>query len=452
MLLTRDKSFYKQFFSLYWVLVLHNVIILGVNLADNIMIGSYSETALSGVGAINQIQFVFQQIVMSAGTSLVALSSQYWGQGRREEIKKLSSCAMLVGVIASIVLFIIASVTPRGVVGLFSPSENIITEGAKYLNIIKYTYPVFAITNLLLASLRSVETVKIGFYISLVTLVTNCSINFLLIYGNFGAPEMGVEGAAIGTLVARILELVIVALYVFFKDKKLEIKPSDFFVIDKKFLSDYGKTAFPIILVGFMFGVSTALQSVILGHMSDNAIAANSMATPLYQTLKVASVGASSAAAVIVGKTIGSGDMKKLREIVKTMQIMFVGIGVVISITLFFIRTPVLSLYNLSPETYDLAKNFLLVLCFTGFGMSYQMPTIIGIVQGGGDGKFVLKNDFISIYCIVLPLSFLAAFVFHWHPVAVVFCLNFDQIFKCIPGFIKVNSYTWIKKLTKDSQ
>lgn len=450
MLLTRDKSFYKQFFSLYWVLVLHNVIILGVNLADNVMIGSYSETALSGVGAINQIQFIFQQVVLSAGSSLVALSSQYWGQGRRDEIKKLSSCAMLVGVVTSVVLFTLAAITPRGIVGIFSPSQDIITEGAKYLGIIKYTYPVFAITNLLLASLRSVETVKIGFYISLVTLVTNCSINFVLIEGRFGAPEMGVEGAAIGTLVARIFELIIVALYVFMHDKKLRINFSDFLHFDKKFLADYGKTAFPIILVGGMFGVSTALQSVILGHMSDNAIAANSMATPLYQTLKVASVGAASAASVIVGKTIGIGDMKKLREIVKTLQLMFVGIGVVISFTMFFIRTPILSLYDLSPETYDLAKAFLLVLCFTGFGMSYQMPTIIGIVQGGGDGKFVLKNDFISIYCIVLPLSFLAAFVFDWHPVAVVFCLNFDQIFKCIPGFIKVNSYTWVKKLTNN--
>ena len=450
MLLTKDKSFYKQFFSLYWVLVLHNIIILGVNLADNIMIGSYSETALSGVGAINQLQFIFQQLVLSAGSSLVALSSQYWGQGRREEIKRLSSCAMLVGVITSAVLFTLAAITPKGIVGIFSPGEEIILEGAKYLRIIKYTYPIFAITNLLLASLRSVETVKIGFYISLVTLVTNCSINFLLIEGRFGAPEMGVSGAAIGTLAARILELVIVAVYVFRCDKKLRMRLLDFFVFDKKFFKDYRKTAFPIILVGGMFGVSTALQSVILGHMSDNAIAANSMATPLYQTLKVASVGAASAASVIVGKTIGIGDMKKLKEIVKTLQCMFVGIGVIVSFTLFFIRIPVISLYDLSPETYDLAEKFLLVLCFTGFGMSYQMPTIIGIVQGGGDGRFVLKNDFISIYCIVLPLSFLAAFVFGWHPVAVVFCLNFDQIFKCIPGFIKVNGYTWVKKLTNN--
>ncbi|MBQ8759323.1 MAG: MATE family efflux transporter [Clostridia bacterium] len=448
MILTRDKSFYKQFFSLYWVLVLHNIIILGVNLADNIMIGSYSETALSGVGAINQVQFVFQQIVMSAGSGLVALSSQYWGQGRTREIKILSACAMSVGVVTSVLLFTLALFVPEKIVGIFTPSTDIIAEGVRYIEIIKFTYPIFAITNLLLASLRSVETVKIGFYVSLVTLVTNCSINFVLIEGRFGAPEMGVRGAAIGTLAARILELVIVAVYVFFVDKKLRLKVVDLFSFEKKLLHDYAKTAFPIILVGAMFGVNTALQSVILGHMSDNAIAANSMASTLYQTLKVAAVGASSATAVIVGKTIGMGDMKKLKEYVKTLQVMFVCIGVAISTTMFFVRTPILSLYDLSPETYRLADSFLLVLCVTGFGMAYQMPTIVGIIQGGGDGMFVVKNDFVSLYCIVLPLSFLAAFVFKWSPVAVVLCLNLDQIFKGIPGFIKVNRYTWVKKLT----
>ena len=122
MLLTRDKSFYRQFFSLYWVLVLHNIIILGVNLADNIMIGSYSETALSGVGAINQVQFVFQQVVMSAGSGLVALGSQYWGQGRTKEIKKLTACAMGVAFSAAVILFALALFVPEKIVGLFSPS------------------------------------------------------------------------------------------------------------------------------------------------------------------------------------------------------------------------------------------------------------------------------------------------------------------------------------------
>lgn len=448
-MLTKDKSFYKQFFSLYWVLVLNNMIVLGVNLADNIMIGSYNETALSGVAAVNQIQFVFQQIIMSAGNGIVILASQYWGQRRTKEIKKIGGCAFFIGVAVSLVLFAAACLVPEKIVGIFTESEAIIEKGTDYIRIIKYTYPVFAVTNLLLSTLRSAETVKIGFFVSLSTLLVNCCINYLLIGGNFGFPELGVTGAAIGTLTARVIELIIVVLYVFFADKKLKIKLRELVCFEKVFMFDYVKTALPIIVTGAMFGVSTALQTVILGHMNDSAIAANSMASSLYQMLKVAAIGAASAASVIIGKTIGEGSLKKLKEYTKTLQIMFLIIGTVMSVSLFVLRNPILSIYELTEETKSLANAFILVLCVTGFGTAYEMPTLVGIVQGGGDGKFLLKNDFISIWCIVLPLSFIGAFKLGWNPIAVVFSLNSDQLFKCIPAAIKVNSYSWIKKLTR---
>ncbi len=449
MLMTKDKSFYKQFFSLYWVLVLHNVIALGVNLADNIMIGSYNETSLAGVAAVNQVQFVYQQIIMGSGDALVVVGSQYWGQKRTGEISKLSLGAMVIALFAGIALFVTAWVTPRGVMSLFTPSEDIIAEGAKYLNIIKYTYIVFGITNILLATLRCVETVKIGFYISLSTLLINCSINYMLIGGNFGFSEMGVEGAAIGTLTARCMELIIVICYLAFRDKKLKINLKTYFIPNKNLIGDYLKVARSAVVVAAMFGCSTALQTVILGHMSDNAIAANSVSTSLYQTLKVAAIGASAATSIIIGKAVGQGDMKKIKEYTKTLQIIFLIIATLMSLCLYILRIPILGMYDLNHETYRLANAFIIVLCITGFGTAYEMPVLTGIVRGGGDAAFILKNDIISIWCIVLPLSYLAAFKFGWPPEVVVFCLNFDQLFKCGAAAIKANRYTWIKKLTR---
>ena len=447
--MTRDKEFYKQFFSLYFVLVLHNIIVLGVNLADNIMIGSYSETSLAGVAAVNQIQFVFMQIIMGCGDALVVLGSQYWGQKRTDEIKKVSMASMIIGLSAAVILFAIATAVPSGFVGIFTPSTDIVEQGVEYLKLIKYTYIIFAITNVLLATMRSVETVKIGFYISLMTLVINCGINYLLISGNLGFPELGVRGAAIGTLSARVAELCVVLCYVLFGDKKLRIHICDYMHFDRNFFADYCRVAWSVILVAAMFGVSTALQTVILGHMSDSAIAANSVSTSLYQTLKVIAIGASAATSVIIGKTIGSGNMDKLKEYTRTFQIMFLIIGAVMSLSLFVLRVPILNMYNLAPETRYLANAFILVLCVTGYGTAYQMPVLTGIVRGGGDAKFILKNDLISIWGIVLPLSYFAAFRFGWSSIAVVFCLNFDQLFKCGAAFFKVNSYTWIKKLTR---
>lgn len=450
--ITRDRDFYKQFFSVWSVLVLYNIITLGVNLADNIMVGAYSENALSGVTAVNQIQFLFQQLLMGAGDAVVVLGSQYWGQKRTEPIKRFSVGALLFGILLSMSLFIAACVAPEGLMSLFTTSPEIKAEGVAYLRVMKYSYPIFAMTMLFLSMLRSVETVRIGFWVSVSTLVVNISLNYLLIYGNLGFPALGTTGAAIATLSARVAELVIVAVYAFGLDKKLKWRLKDLFTWDKLLVKDYFKLCRSFLLTSLIFGSSILLQTVILGHMNDSAIAANSVASTLFQMLKVASIGASSAASILIGKAIGSGKMEKIRSYTQTLQLMFLGIGLVTSVLLFVLRVPIVNLYtDLTAETRDMALSFILVLCVTGFGTAYQMPVATGIIRGGGDGKFVMINDIISIWCIVIPLSFLAAFVFHWPPVAVVICLNSDQVFKCGAAAIKCNRYRWIKKLTRET-
>lgn len=447
--MTKDKKFYANFFSLWKILVLNNVIILGVNLVDNIMLGMFTETALSGATACNQVQFVFQQIILGLSNTMVVLGSQYWGEKRTEPVKRLSVAAVFLSIAFSALLFTFAAVMPEKVVGLFTDSTAIIEEGVEYLRIIKYTYPVFALTNIILAILRSVESVKVGFYVSLVTLLFNISLNYLLIFGKLGLPEMGVRGAALATLIARVAELIFVIVYVAFFEKKIRWGRDDLHKVDYTLFKKYCKTCIPFVLTDGLFGVSTALQTVILGHMTEAAIAANSVSSTLYQVLKVAAVGSASAASVIIGKTIGEGKpLEKIKEYSKSLQVIFVVIGLLMSIILFFIRIPIVSMYNISAEAKDFANGFLLVLCVTCIGTAYQMPTNTGIIRGGGDSKFILIVDIISIWGIVLPLSFAAAFLWNWHPVAVIACLNADQIFKSVPAFIKANRYKWIKKLT----
>lgn len=433
------------------MLVLQNVIVLSVNLADNIMIGVYSETALSGVAAVNQVQFIFQQLIMAAGDTLVTVGSQYWGQKRTEPIKRLTVGALILAVTFGAVFFLGMSFFPKQIISVFTPSEAIIAAGAEYAYLIRFTYLLLAVSTVLLAAMRSVETVKIAFFASVQTLIINCVINYLLIEGHFGAPRLGVTGAAIGTLCARAAELAVIIFYFVTKEKKISFRLHDLKAFDKSLLSDYFRTSVFIVIAAGMFGTSTALQTVVLGHMNDSAIAANSVATTLFQLLKVASVGASSAAAVMIGKTIGEGKTDKIKPYTVTLQFIFLCVGIATSVVLNLLRLPILSLYELSPETKSLASSFILVLCVTCIGTAYEMPVLTGIVRGGGDTRFVFINDLVSIWCIVLPLSFLAAFRWEWSPVAVLLCLNADQIFKCFVAFIKVNRYSWIKKMTRQS-
>ena len=447
---TEKATFYKSFFSLYIALVLQNVITLSVNLTDNVMLGAYSETALSGAAAVNQIQFVFQQLLNGLGDGVVIFCSQYWGKKQTETMKRISAVAMHAAITVSVLLFILVSLFPSEAVGIFTTDESIIQEGAKYLQVIRFTYLLFAVTQILLATLRSAEIVKIAFRLSVLTFFVNCGLNYLFIFGHFGMPELGIEGAAVGTLAARILEITILIIFIWKRENRLQIRFKDYWKLDKGLCRDYFRVAAPMVVTQGLWGVNTALQTVILGHMTAEAIAANSAASTLFLLVKSISVGASSSASVIIGKTVGGGDLALVKTYAKRLQKLFLGIGILSAGLLFFLRVPFLSLYDLQPETMEMTNTFLLIFCVVVMGMSYQMPTNNGIIRGGGNAMFVVKMDLISIWLIVIPVSFFMAFVVEASPVVVFCCLNADQIFKCIPAFLKANYGSWIRRLTKE--
>lgn len=448
--IVKERSFYKTFCLLAGTLILEQAVVLSVNLADNVMIGSYSEFSLAGVAAVNQIQFFIQQVTYAISNGLIVLASQYWGKKDTGAIRKLTCIALYGGILWAALMFALVSLFPTDCVGIFVKDQAAIEQGVQYLNIVRFTYPFFVVTAILLGSMRSVETVRLALIVSSISLVVNCSINFLLITGRFNAPEMGVRGAAIGTLTARVLECGIVICYVFLKDRKLQLRPRSLLHLDRLLMKDYIRIATPIMIQGAMWGASNAIQTAILGHMTLNAEAAYSISSTIFLLLKVAAVGACTAASIIIGKQIGSGKKTELKETVVTLQLLFMGVGVVLALLLLAIREPLLSVYRISDETYRLASAFILIQSVVICTMSYQMPTNSGIIRGGGEARYGMILDFISIWIIVLPISFLAAFVWHFSPIVVAICLNADQVFKCIPAAIYANSYRWVHHLVRE--
>lgn len=449
MKITKDRSFYVSFFRLTLALMMQQAVVLSVNLADNVMLGGYSETALSGVAAVNQIQFILQQVVYAFSNGMVVLASQYWGQKKIEPIRKLVSAAFWGALGTAILLFGVVSIQPYAAVKLFTNDKSIIEQGCEYLEIVRFSYLFFAVTTILLGAMRTVEKVKIALYVSVMALAVNCSINFVLIQGRFGFPELGVKGAAVGTLTARILECAVVTVYVLKKDQLLKLRLKNLLSFDRVLTGDYLRVSLPLITTSFLWGCNTALQTVILGHMSSSAIAAHSISSTIFLFLKVAAVGANSAAAVIVGKTVGNGDRRILKEYVQTLQLIFVGIGAVLGAILFFIRIPLLELYTLTPETRELANTFLIIEATVLVTMSYQSCMNTGVIGGGGDTRFVMILDLIAIWGFVIPLSFLCAFRWNASPTVVLLMLNADQYLKCIPAAIYGNSYRWVRQWTR---
>lgn len=447
--MNKDKQFFKIFAILTFSIALQNLIAYSVSLTDNLMVGAYSQNALAGTAIANQIQFLLQMLITGIGEGIVVLGSQYWGKRKIQPIKKVIAVGFWVSIVSSGILFLIISCFPNQVLRLFTSDVGVIREGVRFLHIICFTYVIFAITYTLLASLRSIGIVKIGYIISISTFIINAFLNYCLIFGNLGMPALGVQGSAISTLVARIVELIIVVLFLKFREHKLNLHLKEIINVDFSYFKDYFHVGFPIIMSSALWGIALAVQTSILGHMGSEAISANSIATILFQIISVVSYGSASTSGIITGRTVGEGDLDKIKGNTKTFQWIFLFIGICTGLTIFLFRDIMLQFYTISYVSKALTKQFITVLAFTSIGTSYQMASLTGIVRGGGDTKFVLINDMIFMWLIVLPSAAISAFYFHFSPIVVFACLKSDQILKCLVAFIKVNRYHWIKQVTR---
>lgn len=449
-LFVKDKNFYKSFFTMTLTISLQNVIVYAVNLADNVMIGGYSELSLSAVAVVNQIQFMLQMIALGTSNGLIVLTSQYWGTRRVQPIKRVLSVALVIALALTLVVFFAALFAPTAVLTLLTNQTAVVAEAERYLKIVCFSYIPFTCSQLLLALMRSVERVRIGFGVSVVALVVNVILNYGLIYGRIGLPEMGIEGAALATLVSRVVELAVVVFYVFVFEKDVKLRPADLFRIEKSYLRDYIKVGFPLVLSAGSWGIAMTVQGAILGHLgSETVLSANSIASTVFQVMSVVAYAGSNASGVIIGKTVGENRIEDVKKYTKTLQVLFILISVASSAVFFACRGLFISFFDVEPETYKLANTFICILCVTLIGTGYEAPVLGGIVSAGGETDFVFKNDLIFMWGIVLPASIISAFVLKLPPAVTFACLKSDQVLKCAVAAVKVNRYKWIKNVTR---
>lgn len=450
----KDTHFYRTFFTLTIALAFQNLLTYSVNLADNIMIGRYSQDAMSAVAICNQFQFLLQMLVVGVGEGVVVLGAQYWGKGNLEPIKNIIGAGMRFGLGIAAGMFLCALFIPETILSFISNDPAIIREAADYIQIVCFTYLIFTAANILTVSLRSVGIVKIGYIISMSTLCINMGLNYCLIYGNLGFPELGIQGAAIATLISRSVELLIVLYFLKYKEKKLCLTFRSLIYIDTSYIQDYVQISLPLLITQATWGLAQILQTAIIGNLKDSAsvIAANSIAVLTFQIISVIGYGAASAAAILTGKAVGKNDFSNLKKQTFTLQIIFLILGIFTGVGIWSVRNLMLSFYpTLTAETERFTLQFIAVMAVTSVGTCYQMAADVGIIRAGGSPSFSMKNNTVFMWGIVLPAAFLSAFVFHLPAVFVFFCLKSDQLLKCPVIFLYVNSYKWIKNVTRQT-
>ena len=379
MLFTKDKSFYKSLVLLAIPIALQNLITFSVNLADSVMVGSLGDTAVSGMYMGNHIQTLLQVFSGGIEGAALILAAQYWGKRDTGSIRKIASIGMRFSLAVGLLLTLICALFPDEVISVFAKNEDIIDTGARYLRIVCFSYMFFCLTQSLIAAMRSVEIARIGLYVSICSLLVNVGLNYVLIFGKLGFPEMGVEGAALATLIARIVETAIIVVYVFIYDKKLGLKPADLLKLDKSLLRDMIKYGMPIIAGQLVWATNMMASAAIMGRQTAaGAVTAMSIANTINSLAYVVMNGMASAVGIITGKTIGAGLGDKMREYAKTVQIIFLTLGIVTGLSVFLIRDPFISLYAVSEAAVAEATKYINVLSITLVGTCYQAACLFG--------------------------------------------------------------------------
>lgn len=450
-LITRDRSFYQTLLLLAVPAALQNMITFLVTFADNLMVGRLGDIEVSGVFTGGQIMTFLQLFIGGIEGTLLVLVAQYWGKKDVGGVKTLAAVGVRTAVATGFIVNIVCALMPRQIIGLFTNEVQVISAGTEYLRIVCFSYVFFCITQTLVASMRSVENARIGLYVSLVSLVSNIFFNYILIFGKLGLPAMGIHGAALATVIARVIECSVMLVYTLKIEKRLKIGFGDFLRRDLALTKDFFRYGLPIISGQIVWSVNTLVANGIMGRFSAGVITAASVVGTLNSLAYVVLDGMSGAVSVITGKTVGAGKIQKVREYSYTVQILFAAVGVITGLSVFLVAKPFIGLYTgITEEAVGFARQLAKVLSVTIVGTCFECACLKGLVKAGGDVDFVFKNDAIFVFLIVLPSALIA--MHFGAPAWLVFALlKSDQILKCFVAFVKINSFNWIHDLTRET-
>ncbi len=444
-----DKEFYTKLFAIVIPIAVQNLINFSVSMIDTLMLGVLGEVQLSAAAIANQMSFMFMILSFGIAAGSSVLCAQYWGRGDIPQIKKAISLMYRVVLMLAVIFMSGALLFPHQIVGIFITDTAVIAEAVIFLRIIGLSFLFSGFTNTTIGLLRSIGTVKISVVVYSVSLLVNATLNYALIFGKFGCPQMGIRGAAIATLTARIVESIITAVYMFKYENKLKVKLSDLKTMDYGLVPVFLQYASPVLINELLWTTGNSLVVVIIGRMGREFVAANSICSVLFQFAGVVIFGLSSAASTIIGHTVGEGDYEKVKQRAFTFMRISVLVGLFASLIMFTGRYVLIEFYNISDLARSYAYSITGVASVLVIFQTVCMVLMMGVLRGGGDTKFVTVADVFFMWLVALPLGAYTGLVLGL-PVGVVYaCLKCDEVVKSMISATRVIRGRWIKDITR---
>lgn len=447
-----NKSFVMGAVGIILPIALQNVINYGVNLMDSVMLGQLGDVAISAANLGGQPFFLLTMFGFGIASGAGVLIAQYWGKGDMAHIRRIMGFALRLVFCVAVAFTVLCVTIPEQIMSLFTSNPDTIAQGADYLWIISIGYVFYSLSNCYLTSLRAVEKVGVSMVVYGISFFINVAVNYVFIFGKLGAPALGVKGAAIGTVAARVSELVMALVYMYAFDKRTGFRLKDVFSKGGDIVRPFMKNCMPVVGNELLWGFGTVIITLIISNLSDDFIAAGSIATVVNQIALVGIMGVSNAAAVLTGKTIGEGDPAKVQKVADTMLVIAFAVGCLGSALLFALRVPILNIYDVSKGAKEITSQLITILASLQVVLALDITCIVGVLRGGGDTKFAFFIDTGTVYLFALPLGAVAGFALGFPAWAVYLILRSDTFVKTVLGLIRVARRKWQRDLTVQAE
>lgn len=438
-------------------MILQNLVTNFMALADSFMVGALGETELATVTMANSVFYVLSLIIFGIQSGTGVLVAQYYGKGRLDAINRIMGMGYYVSLGLTALIALLAFFFPMQLMQLVTNNPDLWEPGAEYARIVGFSYVCMAFSGVYIAVQRSMENPGLGAILLTVSGALNILLNYMFIFGKWGAPAMGCAGAAVATLLSRVFEVLVVT-GCFFRSKRLPVKPGLMLRPGRIIAGDFIKYSLPVVLNEGMWSLAMSLYSIIMGHMPNSTpiLAAYTIAGNIDRMAAVALFAAGNAAAVIIGRDIGCGDTKEIYG--KGVALNFVcfvtgiiSMGILLTIRATLLDGFIFPLMDISAEAGELAKMMLTFIAVVMPLRSLNLCNIVGVFRGGGDVRFGLICDIGPLYCVCLPAAALCGLVFGLGITAVYVCIcldDFCKVFLCLP---RLRSGKWINSVTRET-
>ena len=448
----KDKSFYIKVALIAVPIALQGLITNGVNIMDTIMVGKVGETQLSAVSLANQFINIFHIFCMGIGMGASVLVARYFGMKDSSSLKKTLTIMFRLCLFLAFLFCFVTILIPRQIMMIYTTDEEIIKYGIDYLKYSVISYFFFGLSLTSTIVLRNIGQVRMPLYTSIGAFFVNVGANYIFIFGKLGIPKMGVAGAAIGTLISRIFEFLIICGFLFLKENNIRYRIKDLFKRVGNLWREYIRISIPVLISDGILALGNNSVAMVIGRLGGNFVAANAVTAVTQQLSSVMIQGFSQAGAIVTGYTLGEGD----RDKAKRQGYAFLGIGIVFgfisAVIIILISGFMISAYDLSAETQEIAKQLMLSISIIVIFQATNSIMTKGVLRGGGDTKMLMIADNIFLWVASVPLGIIAGLVLHLPAFWIYFALKIDQVLKAFWCVVRLRSGKWIKKIRSESE